>query len=48
MFLFKKIYLDIIFSVRSDGFTPSRGAPCQYFWSVDFMMEAEMNLTAYV
>ena len=31
----------------SDEFTPSRGAPCQYFWRVDSMKEAEMNLTAY-
>jgi len=30
----------------SDGFTPSRGAPCQYFWRVDSMKEAEMNPTA--
>ena len=31
----------------SNGFTPSRGAPCQYFWRVDSMKEAEMNPTAY-
>ena len=31
----------------SDGFTPSRGAPCQYFWRVDSMKETEMNPTAY-